>query len=162
MAMPTTALLGAIALCACARTAPPPPAIVAPEPAAEAPPPEAPPPEPVCAAFVRAGVLRRSALRPAIDAGVGQWLSGGVDVDRSPPRGAFQGWVVRRLYPGDPCYRDVDVRVGDVVVRINGKSIERPEQASDALASLTTAPALVVELLRAGQLRTVTLAIADE
>jgi S1-C subfamily serine protease len=158
--MPTSALLGAIALCACAST--PPPAIVAPEPAAEAPPPQAPPPEPVCAAFVRAGVLRRSALRPAIDAGVGQWLSGGVDVDRSPPRGAFQGWLVRRLYPGDPCYRDVDVRVGDVVVRINGKSIERPEQASDALASLTTAPALVVELLRAGQLRTVTLPIADE
>ena len=155
------ALLGA--LCACASAGPPRPAMVAQEPpAVVAPPAEAPAPEPVCRAFARAGVLRRSALRPAIDAGVGQWLAGGVEVDRSPPRGSFQGWIVRRLYPGDPCYRDVDVRVGDVVLRINGKSIERPEQASDALTSLTTAPALVVELLRAGQSRTVTLPIADE
>lgn len=153
------ALIGAIALCACASAPPPRPALVAQEPAAEM---AAPAPEPICTAFARAGVLRRSALRPAIDAGVGQWLAGGVEVDRSPPRGSFQGWIVRRLYPGDPCYRDIDVRVGDVVVRVNGKSLERPEQASDALSSLTTAPALVVELLRAGQSRTVTLPIADE
>jgi type II secretory pathway component PulC len=56
----------------------------------------------------------------------------------------------------------VDVQVGDVVVRINGKSIERPEQASDVLASLRTAPALVVDLVRGGQAHRVTLAIADE
>jgi S1-C subfamily serine protease len=157
-------MLGALALAACATAAPPPlgpgeapavlpgPAPVAPVPAAEAP----------CTAFARAGVLRRSAVSRTLDAGLGQWLAGGVDVDRSLAGGRFQGWAVRSLYPGDPCYREVDVRVGDVVVRINGQSIERPEQASEVFSSLRTAPALVVDLLRGGQSRTVTIAIAAE
>jgi type II secretory pathway component PulC len=101
-------------------------------------------------------------LRRTVDAGLGQWLAGGVEVDRRLAQGRFQGWIVRSLYPGDPCYRDVDVKVGDVVVRVNGKSVERPEQASDVFSSLRSAPALVVELLRGGEARTVTLPISEE
>jgi hypothetical protein len=156
------ALLAGALLAACA-TASPPPAEIPPEPpAAVLPPPPPPPPPPACMAFARPGVLRRSALRRGVDAGLGQWLAGGVDVDRSPPRGRFQGWLVNRLYPADPCYRDIDVRVGDVVVRVNGKSVERPEVAGEVFSALRSAPALVVELVRDGQPRTVTLPIADE
>jgi hypothetical protein len=130
--------------------------------AAATPPPPAPPPPPTCTALARPGVLRRSAVARVVDAGLGQWLAGGVEVDRSPPPGRrFEGWVVRSLYPGDPCYRDVDVQIGDVVVRINGKSIERPEQAQEVFSSLRSAPALVLDLIRAGQSRTVTLPIVE-
>jgi hypothetical protein len=150
-------------LAGCARTPPPP--VVGPgeEPAPIAAAPAAPPPPPVpaCTAFARPGVLRRSAVVRAVDAGLGAWLAG-VDVTASLAGGRFRGWIVKRLYPGDPCYREVDVLVGDLVTRVNGKSVERPEQATEVLASLRSAPAVVVDLLRRGQPRTVTLAISDE
>ena len=113
-----------------------------------APPPPA-PAAPTCTAFARPGVLKRSALTPALNGSLGRWLSG-VQVDPSVQKGRFRGWVVRSLHPEDVCYRQVDVRPGDVVVRVNGKSIERPEQANEIFQSLRTAPALEVELVRDG------------
>jgi S1-C subfamily serine protease len=155
-------MVGVAMVSACATA--PPPAVgpglgegPTPAPAAE----PAPPP-PACTAFVRPGVLRRSSLSRAVDGGLGQWLAGGVEVDRTLAQGRFQGWIVRRLYPGDPCYQEVDLRVGDVVTRINGKSVERPEQATEVFSSLRTVPSLVIDLVREGRPRTLTLTIADE
>jgi type II secretory pathway component PulC len=113
-------------------------------------------------------VLRRSLVTRTVDAGMGRWLAGDdpsqlqVIVDPKVERGRFRGWVVRKLYPEDPCYREVDVRPGDVVVKVNGRSVERPEHADTVWKSLRTAPALTVELLRDGRPITVTLPIADE
>ncbi|MGB8299003.1 MAG: hypothetical protein WCG85_26530 [Polyangia bacterium] len=132
-----------------------------PSPAAEPPPPPA--PEPVtCTAFVKPGVLKRSAVIRVVDAGIGRWLSGGVEVERRIAKSRFQGWEIRRLYSGDPCYATVDLRPGDVVVRVNGRPIEKPEQAFDVLSSLRTVPELVVDFLRDGQPQKLTLQIVDE
>src|SRR5438045_2678860 len=107
-------------LLACATATPPGPLLEEPPAAAATPAPAPSPPPPACRAFARPGVLRRSALTAALNASLGVWLSG-VQVDASVQKGRFRGWVVRSLHPGDPCYRDVDVRTGDVVVRVNGK-----------------------------------------
>ena len=86
-----------------------------PSPVAE--PPQPPPPEPaVCKAFARPGVLKRSAVVRVVDAGIGRWLAGGVEVERKIAKSRFQGWEIRRLYPGDPCYVAVDLRPLDVVI----------------------------------------------
>ena len=76
-------------------------------------------------------------------------------------RGHFRGWIVRSLHAGDVCFADVDLRAGDVVTRINGHAIERPEEAHEVWAELRTAPALVVDFLRDGQRRTLRFAIVD-
>jgi hypothetical protein len=132
---------------------------VAPAPSPAAPPPP-PAPAPVCDAFLRPGVLRRGTVVRAVDRGLGQWLQG---VSVAPVRSGnrFQGWRVDRLHPDDPCFRALDVVPGDVVTRINGATLERPEQANGVFQSLRAAPAVRVELLRAGSARTVTLQIAD-
>jgi type II secretory pathway component PulC len=83
-------------------------------------------------------------------------------VDASREQGRFRGWVVRRLYPGDPCHQMVDLRPGDVVVRVNGRSIERDRQAHEIFTELRVAPGLVVEIVRAGTARKITLPIVDE
>jgi type II secretory pathway component PulC len=111
--------------------------------------------------FARPGVLRRAALVRTIDAGLPLWLQG-VEGDRVLANHRFQGWLVKSLHPGDPCYQDVDLRSGDVVLRVNGKSIEKPDQAFDVVQSLRTAPAIVVDYLRDGKPRQFTLPIADE
>jgi S1-C subfamily serine protease len=133
---------------------PPSPALAASAPAASKP--------AGCTAFVKPGVLKRSAVVRVADAGIGQWLAEGAEVERKIAKTRFQGWEIRKLYPGDPCYQDVDLRPLDVVTRLNGKSIEKPDQAFEALNSLRTAPELVVDFLRDGQPKKLSLPIADE
>jgi hypothetical protein len=140
---------------------PTPMVVAAPSPVTEPTPPA--PPEPaVCTAFAKPGVLKRSAVVRVVDAGIGRWLAGGAEVERKIAKSRFQGWEIRRLYPGDPCYLAVDLRPFDVVTQVNGKSIEKPEQAFDVLGSLRTASELVVDFLRDGQPQKLTLQISDE
>jgi hypothetical protein len=108
---------------------------VAPPPASAAPVPAA----PVCSDFVRPGVLRRAAIVRVVDRGLGQWLS---QVRVAPARSGrkFTGWEIRELYPDDPCYRAVDLQAGDVVTRVNGASLEKPDQANQVFQGLRTAP----------------------
>ena len=135
----------------------------APSPSPEAEPPRPPAPEAAtCTAFVKSGVLKRSAVVRAVDAGIGRWLAGGAEVERKIAKSRFQGWEIRRLYPGNPCYAAVDLRFQDVVIQINGKPIEKPEQAFDVFGSLRTAPELVVDFLRDGRPQKLTLQIVDE
>ncbi len=139
-----------------ARRAETPAPPVAPPPASAAPVPAA----PVCSDFVRPGVLRRAAIVRVVDRGLGQWLS---QVRVAPARTGrkFTGWEIRELYPDDPCYRAVDLQAGDVVTRVNGASLEKPDQANQVFQGLRTAPGLDIELLRQGVPRRVSLAIVD-
>ena len=120
-----------------------------------------PAPPPSCTMFVKPGVLRRTALVRLIDAGLPRWMQG-VEGDRALANHRFQGWLVKSLYPNDPCYQDVDLRRGDVVQKVNGKSIEKPEQAFDVAESLRTAPAIMVEFLREGKPQRITITIAED
>jgi type II secretory pathway component PulC len=86
----------------------------------------------------------------------------GVEGDRMLANHRFQGWLIKSIYPGDPCYQEIDLRGGDVVQKVNGKSIEKPEQAFDVAESLRTAPAIVVEFLREGKPQRITITITDE
>ncbi len=118
------------------------------------------PPKP-CTMFVKPGIVRRSALVHLIDAGLPRWLQG-VEGDRMLAHHRFQGWLIKSLHPGDSCYQAIDLRRGDVVQKVNGKSIEKPEQAFDVAESLRTAPAIVVDFLRDGKTTRLTIAIADD
>jgi S1-C subfamily serine protease len=111
--------------------------------------------------FVKPGVLRRTALVRLIDAGLPRWMQG-VEGDRALANHRFQGWLVKSLYPNDPCYQDIDLRHGDVVQKVNGKSIEKPEQAFDVAESLRTAPAIMVEFLREGKPQRLTITVAEQ
>ncbi|HEX7598211.1 MAG TPA: hypothetical protein VF518_08355 [Polyangia bacterium] len=111
--------------------------------------------------FAKSGVLRRAALVHLIDAGLPRWMQG-VEGDRMLANHRFQGWLIKSLYPGDPCYQEIDLHGGDVVQKVNGKSIEKPEQAFDVAESLRTASAIVVEFLREGKPQRITITITDE
>jgi S1-C subfamily serine protease len=131
-------------------------AIVPPAPVAPPPPPPA-----TCTMFAKPGVVQRAALVRVIDAGMPRWLQG-VEGDRVLAKHRFQGWVIKSLHPADPCYQEIDLRPGDVVRKVNGKPIEKPDQAFEVFESARTAPAIVVEYLRAGKTRQFKLAISDE
>ncbi len=162
------ALVGFLGGCASATSAPPAPPAPPSGPLYAAVPPAAVPDAAVapaktatCEAFKRPGVLRRSAVIQTVDAGLGRWL-GNVDVVRQPDKGRFKGWLLRTILSGEPCFILADLRSGDVVVRVNGKSIERPELASDVFEALRGAPGLVIDSIRAGKARAVKILIESD
>jgi hypothetical protein len=107
------------------------------EPASPSPVPRAPPVE--CEARVGANKLRRPAVKRTVDAGLGRWLQT-VAIDPLLSHGHFQGWIIRSLDAGDACYAGIDLRSGDVVTRINGRSVERPEDALEVWVALSRPP----------------------
>jgi S1-C subfamily serine protease len=111
--------------------------------------------------FAKPGVVKRTSLVKLIDAGLPRWLQG-IEGDRKIAKHRFQGWLIKSLHAGDPCYEDLDLRSGDVVQKVNDKSIERPEQAYEVAQSLRTASSIVVQYLRDDKPRKLTIPISDE
>ena len=85
----------------------------------------------------------------------------GVVGDEVREGGRFVGFRVLSFYPDDPALSSVDLSSGDVVVRVNGQSIERPEHAIRVWDSLRVASELVVDVLRDGEPRELRFAIVD-
>jgi type II secretory pathway component PulC len=145
----------AVALCQCASGPP-----VTPRPATT--PDTKPAPPPVAAAPAPEHRLKRSAVHAAIGQGLGSFLQH-VDLDDAPVRvgGHFRGFRVAGLR--DPQFwAGVDLKPGDVVTRVNGFPIERPEQAQTAFESLEVASELRVSYERNGEPRELVYPIVDD
>jgi type II secretory pathway component PulC len=122
-----------------------------------------PAPQPAMAAADVAGrvEIARSELLAVLDAGLGRFL-GRVATEPAREGNVFLGFRVVSL---DTAFRaadaDVGVRDGDVIVRVNGQPIERPEQALAVWEGLRVASTLAIEYLRAGERREARFAIVD-
>jgi S1-C subfamily serine protease len=134
----------------CASSAPPP---VRSRPVAVVVEPPPPPPE-------RHGEIVRAELVPVIEAGLGRFL-GGVRVEAALTDGRFEGYRIVSIYPTDPRFEGLELVAGDVVVRVNGEPIERPEQAFHVWNGLRVASELMIEYVRGGERRELRYAIVD-
>lgn len=93
--------------------------------------------------------LSRAEVRATVDAGLGKFFQK-VELEGVVESGEFRGFrILRFTEPAE--WRGVGLLAGDVVQRINGQSIERPEQAFAVFASLKTAPSLDVTYSRGGK-----------
>jgi S1-C subfamily serine protease len=101
---------------------------------------------------IAAGTLERGDVERVVDAGLGSFLSH-VAIEPSLSAGKFQGWSIVELVPAE-AWRDIDLRPGDVVTRVNGMAIEREVQAFDAFQAVRHAPSLEISYLRQRQPRT--------
>ena len=105
--------------------------------------------------------LRRSSVRSVVKEGLGAFLQS-VVLDDQPvmKEGRFHGFKIDSLDPG--FWTGVDLRPGDVVVRVNGMPIEHPEEALVVFRALEVAGDLRVEYERDGQGRELRYAIVDD
>ena len=106
------------------------------------------------------GTITRGQLLPILDAGLGQFLRG-VETEPHMEDGAFVGFRLLRLYPEDQRFVQFDLRAGDTVTRVNGRSIERPEHAVEVWSSLRVSSQLLVNYLRDGEPRELRFEIVD-
>jgi hypothetical protein len=70
--------------------------------------------------------------------------------------GKFSGW---RLVGLSEEWSGIDIKPGDVVTRVNGLPLERPEQFWDAWKAVATAAEVTITVIRDGTARQVTLPI---
>jgi type II secretory pathway component PulC len=129
------------------------------EPAPAAAPAPAASPAPSQAPARAPGVIARGDLAKVLDASPGTFLQH-VDSEARFVGGRFAGWKLVTFFPGDARFAGVDLRAGDVVTRVNGNAIERPEQLMELWNSLRSADELVVDLERGGAPRTLRWKIA--
>jgi len=144
--------------------APPPLAPAAPaEPAATSSAPAQAAPEPrdeVLPDEVEAGNIGRAALNSVLSAGIGRFLQR-VHVERRLEQGRFAGWRLLSLFHGEPELTGLVVHEGDTLMRVNGQSIERPEQFKNVWDSMATSSELVLEIDRAGKRSSLRYKIVD-
>lgn len=109
------------------------------------------------AEVVPPGALARHDVVKVVDGGLGAFLQK-VAVEPSLNEGRFQGFRIVSLQP-ENFWHDVDLQPGDVVVGVNGKSIEDPNDAFLVFEGLRSAPEIRVHLLREGVARELHFAI---
>jgi hypothetical protein len=110
---------------------------------------------------VSTGAISRDELLPVLDGGLGRFLQN-VETEPAFHKGSFVGFRIVSLFPGEPAFASLDLRPGDTVTRINGKSIERPEQAAAVWEDLRTASNLVVDYRRGAEEHALRFTIVDE
>ena len=74
----------------------------------------------------------------------------------------FLGFQLSAWFPGHPDVPQGAMRLGDVVLRVNGRSVERPDQFLYVWKTLTGVATVVVEGTRDGAPLKATLTIVDE
>jgi hypothetical protein len=97
----------------------------------------------------RSGVIVRKDLVPVLEGGLGRFLQN-VETEPTFYQGTFVGFRIISFFPGDLEYASLDLRPGDIVTHVNGRSIERPEQAVAVWDALRSAKDLVVLYRRGG------------
>ena len=110
---------------------------------------------------VSTGSISRGELVPVLDGGLGRFLQN-VETEPAFHKGTFVGFRIVSLFPGEPAFASLDLRPGDTVTRINGRPIERPEQAAAVWEALRTASALVVDYRRNGEKHALRFTIVEE
>ncbi len=107
------------------------------------------------------GPLTRAEVETALTRGLGVFLAR-VDVSPAMTNGRFVGFRLERADDIDDWHSaGADIRIGDVILRVNGIRIERPEQALWAFERLRIARAIDVDLIRNGAPRTISTPIVD-
>lgn len=108
-----------------------------------------------------AGDIPRPMLLAVLSGGVGRFLQN-VQLEPQLDRGRFVGWRVVALFERTPELKQRSVlRAGDTVSRVNGQSIERPEQFKNVWDSLATESQLVLSVTRGGKQSQVRYRIVD-
>jgi type II secretory pathway component PulC len=112
-------------------------------------------------ALTPSSAIPRAELAKVLDASPGLFLQH-VQTEARFAHGRFHGWRLVSFFPGDARFAGVDLQAGDVVTRVNGKSIEQPDQFMAVWTELRTGKELVVDVERNGALRTLRWTIADK
>ncbi|WP_146157892.1 hypothetical protein [Enhygromyxa salina] len=98
------------------------------------------------------GAIFRSELLRATQGGSAAYLMAQIGPEAYRPQGRFEGWMITRVWPGDPdlCTPGCDLRPGDVILSVNGSKLETPEELSNLLAHIDQIESIELTGIRDG------------
>jgi S1-C subfamily serine protease len=99
---------------------------------------------------IEGGAISRGALSAELQRGIGAFL-GQIRTKPAVHNGRFVGWRVIELFKKRPDVHVKALRAGDTVMKVNGRSLEHPEQLKLVWDSLSGADELVIEIERQGR-----------
>ena len=99
------------------------------------------------------GAIYRSELVRATQGGSASYLLSQLGPEAYKPQGRFEGWVITRVWPGDPqlCAPGCDLRRGDIILSVNGSKLQTPEELSNILARLDELESIELSGMRNGE-----------
>ena len=106
------------------------------------------------------GEIPRGTLAGVLELGLARFLRG-VLTEPHLEDGSFVGYRIMQMYPDDPRFQSLELQPGDTVTRVNGRSIERPEEAYEVWMSLRVSSELLVDFIHEGEERQIRFAIVD-
>jgi type II secretory pathway component PulC len=100
-----------------------------------------------------AGAIYRSEIIRATQGGSAAYLMSQLAPEPYRPQGRFEGWVVTRVWPGDPelCAPGCDLAPGDVLLSVNGSKLDTPEQLSNLLGRIDELESIDLVGIRGGE-----------
>ena len=98
------------------------------------------------------GQIARTDIEEVLRAGA-PWILRRVLIEEVITDGKFVGWRVLKMPPE---WSNVDLKMGDIVTKVNGMPIERPEELHSALSTLAVASDLRIAYDRDGGQRELT------
>lgn len=106
----------------------------------------------------------RSELGRATHGGKPAYLLAQLGPEPYRPGNRFIGWKITSVWPDDPdlCGVDCDLASGDIILSVNGNTLERPDQLSALMSDIAKVDSLRVKTLRDGKMRDRTYQIADD
>ena len=96
------------------------------------------------------GVLSQAELQAVLEKGP-QAMVASVQVEPAKKNGRFIGFKLISANANSVLTRSRTVRLGDVLITVNGHSLERPDQFMAAWESLAKASQLSIRVLRGGE-----------
>jgi hypothetical protein len=100
-----------------------------------------------------AGAIFHAELVRATQGGSASYLMSQLAPEAYRPQGRFEGWMITRVWPGDPqlCAPGCDLRAGDVILSVNGSKLATPEELSTMLARIDELESIDLTGIRDGE-----------
>lgn len=96
---------------------------------------------------LRTMTVARADLHAALDRGPGAFLRG-VEVKPHFLGDRFGGWEIVQFMPGEVRFDPFDLRPGDIIARVNGHFIARPQHLAALWSELRSAATIVIQVQR--------------
>lgn len=125
-------------------------------------PPKAPEAAPAPKPVRKAGTVSRRDVQAAVADGPGAFLSH-VELEDQPAfkDGRFYGFRIAKLVP-PAFWTGIDLQPGDVIAKINGLPLEKPDHAIAIMKGLEKAKEIRVQIERSGALRELVIPIVED
>ncbi|MBN1655279.1 MAG: hypothetical protein JXA30_16050 [Deltaproteobacteria bacterium] len=107
-----------------------------------------------------AAPISRIALMEVLQEGIPHFLQN-IEIKPEFREGRFFGWRVLSLFPNDERFDRSSVKISDIVVKVNGEPIERPEDLKEIWDSLASASILCFTIFRENRIYVIKHTVMD-